>query len=900
MAVRALETPEHNESKIEAGDKSDDADGSTDATTEAPEKKLSALEPYPDKNDISVLRIRKEIEASESDFEAQFLASLVHYGYIAMFTTIFPLAPLLELLYVMLDSHLDFLGMLESRRTSFIRREMLLAPPALTTISVVACFCTIGLLWVSLEEEKRHRDQLANSWEATGAQFLFGEADFENASTRLLFVFAVEHVLLLTNFIVSYVVNDEAEHVTDMRAKKFFQLRTDSWHMRRQLAGERDFDELPIDIHSSTANKRREMAKLLAKKVAPTFGIPANAMFVATAICILICYLRIMPFGLSELWLIVALFVILGYFSEKKTRIDRQAAIGIVSDPHLVEMVAKEMPSWHKFQDTERAEWLNVVLTAAWPHVNNAVSRLVKGDIVEPLLDSIPGVRMTDFTLGTNPLKCVGLRAAQTSFDAVHLDLDIKWASELYARLEIGIKGVPLPIELEDLQFSATLRVTAKPLFPELNPLGGLELTFLQKPHVHFGFNVGGIDAMSVNLPQVRIAQQVKDLISGILENLMVYPTQLLVYDNKAGTGEYIGALLKPTPKGILQFTIVEAHNLPRMDHSVLLHKKTSSDPYVEWTSSENQTAQHDKHRRTHVVKKTHMNPKWAREDGPFRFEVLIHDPNIAVMSFSIYDEDLKIGPFLGQDDLIGKCEIKLKNLRRNSSEKHTLGVELAEGVEDAKVREKGLPLLIVKTNYITLNPIKTSDDDHELLYDGEVDDSVIISDKISSPNKRMRTEEVLQGSDGTLGVLAVRGISIEDVKRESDHRSDRIYVKVDCGNVSQKTSKKKSSGKQNFLEAFYFIVRHPMTATVHLTVMLRQGKLRQAAAMMSNAATITGVHAPDRTLGTVTVSVRELIESGGQMQIMGGQQNGTFTDKKSSSGNIAYNLEYVHNRTTR
>ena len=178
-----------------------------------------------------------------------------------------------------------------------------------------------------------------------------------------------------------------------------------------------------------------------------------------------------------------------------------------------------------------------------------------------------------------------------------------------------------------------------------------------------------------------------------------------------------------------------------------------------------------------------------AREDGPFRFEVLIHDPNIAVMSFSIYDEDLKIGPFLGQDDLIGKCEIKLKNLRRNSSEKHTLGVELAEGVEDAKVREKGLPLLIVKTNYITLNPIKTSDDDHELLYDGEVDDSVIISDKISSPNKRMRTEEVLQGSDGTLGVCQWGILSKTSRKRP---QGDRIYVKVDCGNVSQKTFKEK------------------------------------------------------------------------------------------------------------
>ena len=66
---------------------------------------------------------------------------------------------------------------------------------------------------------------------------------------------------------------------------------------------------------------------------------------------------------------------------------------------------------------------------------------------------------------------------------------------------------------------------------------------------------------------------------------------------------------------------------------------------------------------------------------------------------------------------------------------------------------------------------------------------------------------------------------------------------------------------------------------------------------MMSNAATITGVHAPDRTLNEQFV--RELIESGGQMQIMGGQQM-DFLQIRSPVVETSRTPEYVHNRTTR
>ena len=84
--------------------------------------------------------------------------------------------------------------------------------------------------------------------------------------------------------------------------------------------------------------------------------------------------------------------------------------------------MVRSQPSWYSASDTERVEWLNTVLDTAWPHVNEAVSKLIKDEIVGALLDAIPGVRMTAFTLGTVPLKICGVRANQSSFDSVVSD----------------------------------------------------------------------------------------------------------------------------------------------------------------------------------------------------------------------------------------------------------------------------------------------------------------------------------------------------------------------------------------------------------------------------------------------------------------------------------------------
>ena len=865
------------------------------------------LESYPDKKQESyksVDRLRKEIEASDVDFETEFLSSLVHYGYIAMFTSIFPLAPVLELVYTLVDLRMDRSAMLEARRTPFVRREMLLAPSALAMISFLACLCNIGLLWVTLEEEPKYRDQIAKTWSELGARSIFGDVDFNLRSTRLIFVIVVEHVLLLSTFVFGQVVRDEPEHVADARAKKHHRMFMDSWKVRQKEANELDYEELSQSaLDADTETKKKQVAE----KIAPTFGIPANTLFVMIASCIVICYLDAMPFGLSELWLIAVMFVVLGYFSEKKARIDRAAAIGLVSDPHLVAMIAKEMPNWHKFQSTERCEWLNIILGAAWPHVNKAVSEYVKDEVVAPLLEPIPGLRMTHFTLGTVPLKCVGLSAAQTGHDAVHLDLDIKWASQVYARLEVGVKGVPFPIELEDLQFSATLRVTAKPLIAQLNPLGGLEITFMEKPNIHFGFSIGKVDAMSVNLPHVRIAQQVRDRISSILENTMVYPTQLLVYDNTAADSGIVGALLKPMPLGILEFEIVEAHNLPRMDHS-FLKKKTSSDPYVTWMSSEYlSTAKSHKEkgngRQTDVIKKNHLNPKWNE-----KFTLLVHDPTTASITFNVFDYDMKIGSLVGQDDLIGKHVVHVKSLNRykvgdETEEPFPRYLELAAGVEDEKIAKIGTPTLTLDLKYMPLFPVKMPEYS-DIIYQGDVDNSVILNDEIQTPKAKTTNNVTGQVEINNIGVLAVRGISVAGMVSGLHHKSDSLYVVITVREPAtveshqhqiEKTEIKKFAARQDYLEAFYFIVRHPEAVEVELKVMKRQGKLRQAAQVVSNMATLVDFGAAeDRVLGTVAYPIKQIIEDGGKSVIAGGTKYSTFTDSTGHTGDISYSLEYV------
>lgn len=123
----------------------------------------------------------------------------------------------------------------------------------------------------------------------------------------------------------------------------------------------------------------------------------------------------------------------------KKDRLDRQAAMGILQDPELVNLVLGGLPNWTKDADTQRVAWLNTVLDKVWPHVCTYVDNLLK-DIVQPLLDQYRPPGFTDFTmekawLGPTGPKILGARVHTLSTTSVILDLELQWIGDPEVRV---------------------------------------------------------------------------------------------------------------------------------------------------------------------------------------------------------------------------------------------------------------------------------------------------------------------------------------------------------------------------------------------------------------------------------------------------------------------------------
>jgi len=222
------------------------------------------------------------------------------------------------------------------------------------------------------------------------------------------------------------------------------------------LHGDNEGISQPAEAKSVDANKKEAATKgkttpksktLRAKEklrnfVAPCFGIPAFKLFPLMAGCVVVCAFDAMPFGISELWLIPVIALFLGYHTTQKRRTDRRAAIGIVCDKEVLAMVLKEMPAWYSFKDVETVTWLNSLLTSLWPYIDQGISDDLTNEIVPPLIkDLVPGVRLelTKLTLGSVAPKVTSIRASHASRSEVLLDLELKWASDLYGKHEIII-----------------------------------------------------------------------------------------------------------------------------------------------------------------------------------------------------------------------------------------------------------------------------------------------------------------------------------------------------------------------------------------------------------------------------------------------------------------------------
>ena len=100
---------------------------------------------------------------------------------------------------------------------------------------------------------------------------------------------------------------------------------------------------------------------------------------------------------------------------EKRMRIE--AARRTHDDAGVKEMsaVLEALPSWVRFPDTDRAEFLNNILELLWPSVSTAIGPLAKASLNPTLEYYKPGILsklvLTKFDLGTVAPMIKGIRS---------------------------------------------------------------------------------------------------------------------------------------------------------------------------------------------------------------------------------------------------------------------------------------------------------------------------------------------------------------------------------------------------------------------------------------------------------------------------------------------------------
>ncbi|WVZ18164.1 hypothetical protein V8G54_005486 [Vigna mungo] len=293
-----------------------------------------------------------------------------------------------------------------------------------------------------------------------------------------------------------------------------------------------------------------------------------------------------------------------------------------------------------KFYPSWVLKWLNVQLRRIWPHVDEAVSELIRTN-VEPILEQyrpvvLASLTFSKLTLGTVAPQFTGVTIVEEDSgpDGVTMDLEMQWDGNPNIVLDIKTRvGVVLPVQVKDIGFTGVFRLIFKPLVNEFPGFGAVCFSLKEKKDLDFTLKVIGGDLSA--LPGVSDA--IEETIKDAIEDSITWPVRQII---PILPGDYSNLELKPV--GILEVKLVQAKNLTNKD---LIGK---SDPYAVLFVRPLRART-----KTSKVVNNQLNPIWNEH-----FEFTIEDAATQHLTVRIFDDE-----GLQASELIGCAQVSLQEL---------------------------------------------------------------------------------------------------------------------------------------------------------------------------------------------------------------------------------------------
>jgi hypothetical protein len=351
-------------------------------------------------------------------------------------------------------------------------------------------------------------------------------------------------------------------------------------------------------------------------------------------------------FSLSPYFYFPCVVLFLSYFQGIKDQQDRQAALGIVTNPKVLRLVRQDLPGWIIDSEMYRLDWLNATLQKMWPFISKGVGDLMKDKMNKFLTRKKPSyfktLEITSLTIGSQLPIFTGIRFLPNEDSVVRFDLELKWKGDPSIMFEVGAGPIGTKIELTKLNFSTTLRIELLGMKYELPGFEVVSVTCLKDPNVDFSLRLAQFDVTFGVGSKYSLLGLMRGTIQQLIRNHAVFPNKVF---------------LRPTPETkIDQYNILQPIGLCILDiQSGKNLKKVNflngSDPYVEVRTM-------DQMFKTSIKYAT-VNPSWEHEEPSNHiFEILIYDLVTQKISLEVFDDDVT-----HMDRLLGSVEISLEDI---------------------------------------------------------------------------------------------------------------------------------------------------------------------------------------------------------------------------------------------
>lgn len=194
--------------------------------------------------------------------------------------------------------------------------------------------------------------------------------------------------------------------------------------------------------------------------------------------------------------------------------------------------------------------------------MNDFLKYFVKDCLEKKIRKSLAKKKLNNFEfdrnrilLGTQPPRFGGIKIydKNVSRDEIILDVELIFMSDC----NINFQLAGFMASLQDFEIHGILRIIMKPLISKVPFIGGLQIFFLDEPHIDFNLS-GGSEVLKIPY----LGAVLRHVISKKIAKIMVWPNKFpIIKMNKNATP---AALRLPEPEASITilFTYVQSHHI--------------------------------------------------------------------------------------------------------------------------------------------------------------------------------------------------------------------------------------------------------------------------------------------------------------------------------------------------